>query len=1175
MKKLVYLFLLLPALVLAQSANQNYIKSITYKEPSTVLLTSPSVSQAQITVMYMDGLGRPLQQIAVQQSGTGQNIVTPITYDSFGRQYKDYLPVPMSSTSLNYSDNLNVISDPTSYYTNKYGNDGNFRYSEKKIEKSPLNRVLEEGAPGADWSLSNGHTIKMDYSTNVADEVKLYKALVNATNNLTVVLSQNPTHYPAESLYKSVVKDENWSTSASKNHTTEEFKNKEGQVVLKRTYSENEPHDTYYVYDQYGNLSYVIPPLADNPSNAAVLNGLCYQYRYDFRNRLVEKKLPGKQWEFIVYDKLDRVVATGPVYSPFGTEINGWSVTKYDVFSRPVLTGWYTNGVINSSSREVLQASYNGTVVNLVKGSSTVDGISVGYAATTFPNGFKLLTVNYYDDYTFPGGPIVFSAGSNNEFEVHYNNSDKKPKGMATGSWVRVLQGINETNSEISYILYDKKSRPVKSYSTNYLGGFISTETKLDFVGKPIYTVTKHLREAGGTPLEIREDFTYSDQDRLLTHVHEIVGQTPPELLAQNEYDEMGQLKRKSVGDAAAIGQGSLQKIDYSYNIRGWLTNINNVDWLTVNPAGDPIDLFSFAISYNEVTNSLGGQIEPLYNGNISETYWKTDSDNVVRNYGYQYDALNRLTGSIYQKDGFETNSYNEFPTYDKNGNILTMRRNGYQDSPTNPYPIDDLNYIYANGNMSNQLLVVDDSTNSTAGFKNGNFYGQDYEYDNYGNMITDRNKGISQNGIKYNHLNLPTSITFVNGSIITYLYNAVGVKLGKMISTTNTTQSTLLTDVKYLGGFQYKNNDLEFFPTAEGYVSVTYGDKFNYVYNYTDHLGNIRLSYSKDPFDGMVKILEENHYYPFGLKHSNYNVEIARLSKGPDGISVVIRPTERNEFQYKYNGKEWQDELGLNFYDYGARNYDPAIGRWMNIDPLAEIYRRWSPFNYCMDNPVRFIDPDGMRVSYGDHIDNAGEEDRRKGRDITEDGSGGDGDPPKKEKPGFFKRFLLAVPVLGPTIESSDKIEEGDYWGSAASFGYGVADMLTLGFASKYKIGGEVIVVGAERVMITNAAKESIQLTKKTFGHTFTTHGDDLTNFLINRAKGSGVAQGQFLNNQKAAQFILDNVGKTANGAVNIPIHKSFPARIIMPDGTFKAATHIRLVPGGGGVKTAYPLIP
>ncbi|TCN49398.1 RHS repeat-associated core domain-containing protein, partial [Flavobacterium circumlabens] len=99
---------------------------------------------------------------------------------------------------------------------------------------------------------------------------------------------------------------------------------------------------------------------------------------------------------------------------------------------------------------------------------------------------------------------------------------------------------------------------------------------------------------------------------------------------------------------------------------------------------------------------------------------------------------------------------------------------------------------------------------------------------------------------------------------------------------------------------------------------------------------------YSKNA-QNVLEIIEENNYYPFGLKHKGYNEYVATGNK------------------YKYNNKELQDELGLNMYDYGARNYDPAIGRWMNIDPLAEKGRRWSPYNYAMDNPVYFIDPDGM----------------------------------------------------------------------------------------------------------------------------------------------------------------------------------------------------------------------
>jgi RHS repeat-associated protein len=127
--------------------------------------------------------------------------------------------------------------------------------------------------------------------------------------------------------------------------------------------------------------------------------------------------------------------------------------------------------------------------------------------------------------------------------------------------------------------------------------------------------------------------------------------------------------------------------------------------------------------------------------------------------------------------------------------------------------------------------------------------------------------------------------------------------------------------------------------------------------------LGNIRVSYSLNPADGELKILEENHYYPFGLKHSNYNVEIADFEKDETGFFVILKPVERSEFQYKYNGKEYQDELGLNFYDFGARNYDAAIGRWMNIDPMAGKWQEYSPYNYTLNNPMFFVDPNGEDV--------------------------------------------------------------------------------------------------------------------------------------------------------------------------------------------------------------------
>jgi RHS repeat-associated protein len=210
--------------------------------------------------------------------------------------------------------------------------------------------------------------------------------------------------------------------------------------------------------------------------------------------------------------------------------------------------------------------------------------------------------------------------------------------------------------------------------------------------------------------------------------------------------------------------------------------------------------------------------------------------------------------------------------------------------------------------------------------------------------MRKDDNKGITT--ITYNHLNLPIKITFASNSTIEYLYDAEGKKLQKKVMPTGNPNPTT---TKYMDGFQYINDVLQFFPSAEGYIKKT-ANAYQYVYNYTDHLGNVRLSYSDIDGGGSItpnEILEESSYYPFGLKHSQSGV----TNTQPD-------------YKYKYNGKEYQDELGLNMYDYGARNYDPALGRWMNIDPKAEVSRRWSTYSYCYNNPVRFVDPDGMMAS-------------------------------------------------------------------------------------------------------------------------------------------------------------------------------------------------------------------
>ena len=941
----------------APSLDHNYIITKIYKKPTSTVFIAPTPDKAQTNITYFDGLGRPMQQIANQQSVSGKDIITHIEYDAFGRQKMDYLPYASLNSNMIYEVNA-YANTLTFYNTLKYENTTN-PFSEKKLESSPLSRVLQQAAPGVDWAMNGGHEIKLEYQTNSSTtEVKLFTASTTWDSglglyNTTLLNGAGTTYYDVNQLYKTITYDENSAvTPAEANGSTVEFKNKEGQVVLKRAYDAGAKHDTYYVYDSYGNLTYVIPPTAAEVAiTTAILNDLCYQYKYDYRNRLVEKKLPGKQLEFIVYDKLDRAVATGPVFSPFNdspTGTVGWLITKYDVFNRPVYTGWEQSATAaTSAGRFSNQNTMNGlTTISETKQATanTIDSVTAYYSNGVVPTSFKLLTINYYDDYNFQ----AFTPAISYTAPVYYNNT-LKPKGLPTGSWVRALTTLASTSGESSYTLYDVKSRPIKNFSTNHLGGYTQVDSNLDaFSGRLNSTETRHKRLSGDAEIYVKDVFTYSPQDRLLTHTHQIGTGGTPQLLASNSYDELGQLITKKVGNTES---SPLQKIDYAYNIRGWLTEINKTAALQQNI--DPKDLFAFKINYNKVDGDVT-VAKALYNGNIAETFWSSDSDGgFIRSYGYMYDNLNRLKDATYQKPGNANplpKSYDENLTYDKNGNIKTLLRKGDIDGALPANGIDNLTYTY--GINTNKLLNVLDNSNNTSGFNDINKIGDDYAYDANGNLITDKNKDIT--GITYNHLNLPSKITFAATGNIVYIYNAAGQKVKKIVTST-TPASVVTTD--YLAGFQFKDNILQFFPVAEGYVKNTVinsANNYSYVFNYTDHLGNIRLSYSDANKNGTIaaaEIIEESNYYPFGLKHNGYNP--------PNGGG-------NSEGQkYKYNGKELQDELGLNFYDYGARNYDPALGRWMNIDPHSENYYSISSYVSFANNPVSFVDPTGEDILF------------------------------------------------------------------------------------------------------------------------------------------------------------------------------------------------------------------
>lgn len=918
----------------------NYVFTRVHQTPKTSFDPNMALEgDVQESINYLDGLGRPLQQTLIKASPNLKDLVTPMVYDPFGRMAKEYLPYEDQGTPGDF--HTNAIDATKTYYVNAYGSDLSATeanpFSLKELEAYPRNRVLKQAAPGEDWKLGNTHEIKYAYSTNTSDEVRLFEVNTTFSNNTYLPnLVDNTVYYNPNELYKTVTKDENWQTGQiySTDHTMEEFVDKRGRTILKRTYNAGVVHDTYYVYDEFDNLTYVLSPKVDlsNEVSTQELNGLSYQYIYDHRNRLVEKKLPGKDWEEIVYDKLDRPIMTRDGNLKGN---NQWLFTKYDAFGRVAYTGRYDT----SDDRITIQAVVDATTVHYEAKTGTPtnytpDNTAVYYTSNAYPTSFdKVFTINYYDNYTFDLDGIVLQSGT-----LFTQPIANDVQGLPTGNKVRVLDpsaGSGQADWITTVMQYDEKGRGIFSHTKNpYLNTEQLLKQELDFVGRVVQSETTQKR-AGDSDIITRDTYTYDHQGRLLQHEQELGGQT--ELITQNSYDAIGLLEQKKVGNSFA---SPLQTVDYDYNIRGWLTGINDVSTLNN-------DLFAFKIAYARPEDGI---TTALYNGNIAETHWKTANDESTSSpkyYRYNYDALNRIKGAAgrnFDDALYLGRGYSASYSYDKNGNIITLNR-----TKDNYYRyIDVLSYSYS----GNQLSYVTDAASdggysdvqSTEGFYDGNTVSIDFFYDPNGNLIRDDNKGIDP--ITYNHLNLPTTIvinTPQHNGTISYIYDATGIKLQKTVGSTST---------QYAGNYIYQNGNLQFFSHPEGYTTPDGSGGYEYVYQYKDHLGNVRLSYADADGNGSIdpanEIIEESNYYPFGLKHKGYNEVVS-----PYGNSVAQ--------QWKYNGTEFEEALDLNLCEMDFRQYDAALGRFNAIDRLSEFAVAITPYRFAFNNPVSFSDPTGL----------------------------------------------------------------------------------------------------------------------------------------------------------------------------------------------------------------------
>jgi len=260
---------------------------------------------------------------------------------------------------------------------------------------------------------------------------------------------------------------------------------------------------------------------------------------------------------------------------------------------------------------------------------------------------------------------------------------------------------------------------------------------------------------------------------------------------------------------------------------------------------------------YLDITWHEGGTIaevsfEPQYNGNIGAIQWKGSDDEFSNLYRYYYDQMNRITDANYSKGTRAVNTWTSIQTsfngfnvndiaYDLNGNITALKRNGMTSSGITQ--MDDLTYDYGPGNNTrhgNRLYKVSDS-GTASGFNDGNTSGDDYDYDNNGNLIKDLNKDIT--AISYNVLNLPSAISKNSGNV-DYVYSATGTKIAQIVTEGGSTTATY-----YDGSFVFKEDDLELIQHEEGRIVPDLIDGgWEYQYHIKDHLGNVRTSFTSKP---------------------------------------------------------------------------------------------------------------------------------------------------------------------------------------------------------------------------------------------------------------------------------------------------------------------------------------
>ena len=823
-------------------------------------------------ITFYNGLGYPEQIINIGASSRGTNVITPIVYDVHMREDATaYLPYAGNNAAL--AKESSPLSAQQAYYTGLYSSaDGTRAYNRNIYEASSLGRVNAQQKSGNAYASKQ---ITYTHSTNAANEVLCLKVSYNTVGDLSTV-SMAVSYYPAASLYKTTATDEDGGQKI-------EYKDFKGNVVLERSLISGSTYaDTYYSYDSQGRLVWVVSPegsisLANGSSYSyshAIAQQYSYIYAYDGNGNMIEKRQPGREPEYYVYDKGKRNV----MYQDGNMRQNSqWIYTTYDNLGRIAEKTLVSTSCTRSSLQGLYSAaSFHNKYENLTNPNIPANATDISVV--------KILYSGRYHGYTYssPAGPdaslsfVATATAAQSDLSTLTHGALKYEKHLL------LTEGTSQHYKETAYY-YNNRGELLQTVTKYPNGNILRTSYKYDFNGN----ITAKEEICGSTTKFT--SCTYDTRGRLLTETTKVNNSAAATVTYA--YDDLGRVAKRTFGNGVAETQ--------AYNIQGWAT--------TSTAKKGSSNIYSQTLSYYSTTKGT----TPLYSGNISE--WATQqASQQQETYGLQYDKQGRLISSS-RYSGSSASAQNSFTergiTYDRNGNIKTLQR--YTSSLQDNYT-----YNYT----GNKITSITGTNNGTA------IASATYSYDNNGNATTD---GLKNLQITYNILNLPQKVSQNGATKATYTWFADGSKYSVQDNSGN--------GYHYIGSLIYSNNTLESTDFSQGRIALS-GNTQTIQYHHKDHLGSVRAITNSSG-----SVIEQNAYYPFGGRHSF-------------GQSYAQTSTNR----YKFNGKEEQTIGSLDLLDYGARMYDTKTARWLVQDPLAEKYYSFSTYNYCVNNPVMFVDPDG-----------------------------------------------------------------------------------------------------------------------------------------------------------------------------------------------------------------------